>query len=215
MPDRIDDQINDARVALDNAQTDADLQAGLGAYGYDAAALAEGAALLGAAEEAQQARAQEYGEQYDATDAYDAARETADALYGPHLTLARVAFRTDRDAQSALSLNGRRRKSTSGWLGQAQQFYANVLDGAAYQAGMGRFNVTAADLEAGRDAVDAVARANADQEREKGEAQKATETRDRALDALDDWMADFREVARVAFRDDRQQLEKLGILARS
>lgn len=215
LPDRIDDQLNAARVALDNAETDADLQAGLAAYGYDAAALADGRARLDAAQAAQDDVSREYGEQYEATDALAQTREAAEAVYGPHLALARVAFRADRDARTALALGGRRRATTAGWIEQAEQFYANAIGDADVEAGLGRFNVTPADLEAGRDAVAAVAAANAEQEREKGEAQKATETRDEALDALQDWMVDFRDVARVAFRDDPQQLEKLGLLARS
>ena len=40
------------------------------------------------------------------------------------------------------------------------------------------------------------------QKEEMGESQIATQARDAALDALDDWMADFRELARIAVEDN-------------
>lgn len=50
--------------------------------------------------------------------------------------------------------------------------------------------------------------------KETGEAQAATEARDKALDALMDWMSDFRAIAKLALAGDPQQLEMLGIVTR-
>ncbi len=49
------------------------------------------------------------------------------------------------------------------------------------------------------------------QEKEKSEAQKATKARDAALDALEEWYTEFRELAQIALEDDSQQLEALGM----
>ena len=54
-----------------------------------------------------------------------------------------------------------------------------------------------------------------EQKKEIGEAQEATEVRDKTLDKLAQWISDFRAVAKVALEENPQQLEKLGILARS
>jgi hypothetical protein len=43
------------------------------------------------------------------------------------------------------------------------------------------------------------------------EAQRATQARDAAIEALDDWLADFRAVARLALEDDPQLLEALQL----
>ena len=53
--------------------------------------------------------------------------------------------------------------------------------------------------------------ANADQEREKGEAQASTKLRDKGIEKFDDWMEDFYGVAAIALSDKPQWLEKLGI----
>ena len=52
---------------------------------------------------------------------------------------------------------------------------------------------------------------NAVQEKEKSEAQKATKARDAALDALEEWYVEFRELAQIALEDDAQRLEALGM----
>lgn len=56
---------------------------------------------------------------------------------------------------------------------------------------------------------------NLQQKNETGEAQAATQARDKKLDELAKWVSDLRAVAKVALADDPQQLEKLGILART
>lgn len=49
------------------------------------------------------------------------------------------------------------------------------------------------------------------QEKEKGEAQEATQKRDAAIAALDEWLGDFRVVARIALEDIPQLMEALKL----
>lgn len=48
--------------------------------------------------------------------------------------------------------------------------------------------------------------------KEKGEAQSATEARDTAFDALQEWVRDFINIARIALEDQKQLLEVLGVV---
>ena len=75
---------------------------------------------------------------------------------------------------------------------------------------MSTFGYDQPKVTAEADLVEGVAQANEAQEVEKGEAQAATQARDTALDTLDDWLADFREIAAVALADQAQRLEQLG-----
>ena len=51
-----------------------------------------------------------------------------------------------------------------------------------------------------------------EQLREKGEAQHTTQQRDKAFDALQDWMGDFVGISRIALESKPQYLEMLGIV---
>ncbi|MCA9981249.1 MAG: hypothetical protein KDD89_10450 [Anaerolineales bacterium] len=203
--------LNSARVAITNAQADPQVQANLALFGYDAAKLTEGSALLSEAETLTQQQAAEYGEQFAASEAVRTAWAEAKLAYGRSLKVARVAFRQDAQAQAALLLNGTRKESLSGWLQQATTFYANLLADARLVGGMGQFGYDEAKLTAEQGLVTAVQSLDAAQEREKGEAQAATKARDGKLDDLAEWLADFREIAAVALADEPQQLERLGL----
>jgi hypothetical protein len=49
----------------------------------------------------------------------------------------------------------------------------------------------------------------------KGSAQRATQDQDAALAAMNDWVAQYLKIARVALRGKKQLLEKIGVLART
>lgn len=207
----IPERLTEAETALDNALSDQTLLDALAEFGYDEATLQEGQALLEAAQDAQQRMTAEYSEQYEATDALVDAHEAANETYLRHVKIARVALKDDRGAAEALKLRGRRKQTISGWLDQARTFYDNALADADVQSALAEFNVTSEDLTAAQSQVEAVADANSTQEQEKGDAQESTQVRDAAVDALDDWMSDFRAIARLALEDQPQQLEKLGM----
>jgi hypothetical protein len=57
-----------------------------------------------------------------------------------------------------------------------------------------------------------VQRREDDREEERSDAQEATETRDAAVAELEAWMSTFHTVARIAFTDRPQQLEKLKLV---
>lgn len=211
----IPDRLNEAEVALQNARQDQILLNALAELGYDQAALEEGQALLEDAQKAQQTMTAEYSEQYEATEALEDAFETANSTYIRHIKIARVALKEDRGAAEALKLSGRRKRTMSGWLGQARTFYDNALADDDILDALAEFNVTSEDLTQARAQVEAVAEANSTQEKEKGNAQDATEARDAAVEALDEWMSDFYAIARIALSDQPQQLEKLGLVVPS
>lgn len=107
-------------------------------------------------------------------------------------------------------MDGRRKRSLAGWLGQTQTFYNNLLNQPDLLGGMANFGYDPAKLESERGLVEHVARLNEQQEAEKGEAQAVTKQRDAALDALDEWLDDFKKIAEVALIASPQRLEKLG-----
>lgn len=75
------DFLQETRVLMGNSQTLPDVAGALAEFGYDAARWAEGTALLQSAETLVLAQKKEYGEQYEATEAVQAAWAAADSAY--------------------------------------------------------------------------------------------------------------------------------------
>lgn len=209
--DSIDSFLQQVRLGIQNAQDVPEIASALAAFGFDAARIQAGADLLATAETLQAVQVKEYSEQYQATTALNEAQAAADKLFGIHRKLAKLALRDDPDAQKALLLHENKKQALDPWLGQAGVFYKNVLGDPDMLAALAKYNVTEAQLLEGQTAVVAVATLNASQEKEKSEAQKATKARDKALDNLDDWYVEFRELSRIALEDDAQRLEALGL----
>jgi hypothetical protein len=206
----IADRLLAAQVAIDAVLAEATLQAALTPFGYDAAVMTAARGLYEQAEGQTAAQQAEYGDQYAATQAVEAAITAAYTAYMRSLQLARVAFKNNLKGQTALGLNGRRKESLSGWLGQAETLYQGLAADPSLLAEMAKFGYDLAKVQAEAGLVAAVRAANVGQEREKGEAQAATKARDALLAVLDEWLADFKAVAQVALADSPQQLEMLG-----
>lgn len=211
----IDTLLSDAQLAIDNALNNPTILGYLSDFGYTSAKLQQGKRLYNQAAAAQLVQQSEAGEQISATSEVNSTWEKAKKTYSRLLKVARVAFKRNSGAAMQLELNGTRKKSLSGWLAQATQFYKNALSDKAVLAGLKEFGITEQKLKAGLAEVTAVEKANLAQEKEKGEAQAATQKRDTALDALQDWLSDYLAIAKVALEDEPQLLEGLGVLQRS
>ncbi|NQT24065.1 hypothetical protein HQ585_01790 [candidate division KSB1 bacterium] len=207
----IDERLTRAQVAIDNALSDEPIKTLLTPFGYDDAKLNEGKTLIEQTVTLNQKQDKEYGEQFAATQELHALQTTAHKQYMDAVELARIKFRDNVKAWQALGLNGSRKKSLSGWVEQATKFYSNLLADSDLITAMSGFGYTQEKLQAELSQVQAVPAANANQAKETGEAQAATKERDAALDDLDQWMSDFKTVAKIALKDHDQWIEKLGL----
>lgn len=199
-----------AQVAIDGALASAEIRAALALFGYNEARLQAGRALYEATEALVAHQRREYGEQYGASQSAQVAWDKADETYIRTLKIARVAFKGNSLAEGALLLRGSRRETLSGWLQQATTFYSNLLAAPDLLAAMEGFGFSRAKLDGEAALVAAVRDANAAHQREKGEAQDATRQRDAKLDELDEWISDFKVIARAALMENPQLLESLG-----
>lgn len=211
---RLQDFFAEAETMLSNANSDQAIGRALSPFGYTPQRLAEGLALYQAANDLHRGQQKEYSEQIAATEAFNAAWDAASKSYGLTLRIARTAFKNHAQASKLLQLQGERHQSFAGWLEQVEAFYAGLSADPALTASMANFGYPAAKIAAEYQAVKAVKELRNQQLKETGEAQHATEQRDKSLVILDAWLADFRAVSKVALADQSQQLEKLGMLAR-
>jgi anion-transporting ArsA/GET3 family ATPase len=211
----IDEFLLSAQVMIENSLSDPEVKAALAVYGYTEEKLTAGKTLYNEAAALQNAQKKEYGEQIAATTELNEIWETADQHYMKALKIARVAFQEKIKADRATMLYGSRKRSLSGWLEQTQAFYANILSDSDFMNALSQYGYSQEKLEQESSLLNDVAAKIFQQKKEMGEAQAATQTRDKKIDELAQWLSDLRAVAKVALAEDPQQLEKLGILART
>lgn len=211
----IDTLLSDAQLAIDNALNNSTILGHLTDFGYTSAKIQQGKKLYSTAAAAQLAQQNEAGGQIAATTVVNDAWETAKKTYSRLLKVARVAFKRNSGVATQLDLAGTRKKSLSGWMAQANQFYKNALGDKGILLELKEFGITEQKLKAGLAELVVVEQANLVQEKEKGEAQAATQKRDAALDELQDWLSDYLAIAKVALEENPQLLEGMGILVRS
>lgn len=195
-----------------NALADAEIKHALAAYGYTEETLNVGKKLYENATLLQNTRKKEYGEQIAATAELRDIRETAQQQYMKTIKIARIALKESAKASKAIMLYGVRKRSLSGWLEQAQAFYANLLSDGEFITSLSAYGYTQERLEREFALINQVIAKNLAQKKETGEAQEATAIRDKTLDDLAAWISDFKAVAKVALDENPQQLEKLGII---
>jgi hypothetical protein len=205
------DFLQEARVLIGNSQTLPGIADTLAEFGYTKERFAEGQSLLQTTEALVLKQKKEYGEQYEATAAAQAAWTAADTAYGKTVKIARLVFADDVQATTALKLSGSRKATLAGWMDQAVFFYGNLTAQPRLVAALGKFGYTPAKLAAEKALVDALQLKVQAQAKETGEAQQATVERDVSIRALDSWIGELRTVLKVALADDPQKLESVGI----
>lgn len=212
---KIAEKLAEAQLFLNNASQDAFIAQRLAAYGYDSTRIDQGFQLYQDALESTRVHEREYARKYAARDRFLKARRQVEDSHLPLLKIARIAFQNDRAADQLLHLSGRREREFALWLDQMHAFYSNVLQNNQLLEGFAKFNISHEQIEAVFGNLRAIEEAWYNYESEKGNAQAATQARDAAITALNQWMRDARPIARIAMAGQPQLLEKLGILVRS
>lgn len=214
IPREIIDLVGAARTGFTNARDTPDILAALTPFGYDAVQLDEGLGLADTAETEAERQTTEYAEQYNATNKLAEEVGALRAMYTRHVKLARVAFKPGTEGYVTLGLKGRRARTMPGLLTEARSFYRAIEGSPNLQAVLDPLTVNAAAVTAGLAQADAVEAAEVAQQKEMGEAQRATVVRDEAVAELRGFYRDFAEVAKIALEDQPQLREVLGLLER-
>lgn len=212
-PKNIEQQLNQANIAIDNALAEPKLAQLLASFGYTAERMYQGRALREDALAMYQHQKSAYGDSQTANDAYARALKLARETYMRHVKVARIALEGERGALRKLGLIGERKQAQAAQLAQGRQFYTNVLYDRDILNRLANYGITQAMLEAGQRQFDTVVQCDAARRQRQGAAGDATRARNAALVALDDWMRDFKQVARVALRNRPQMLQTLGLPA--
>lgn len=129
--------------------------------------------------------------------------------------MARMLFGKDAPIKKTLGLEGLSKRSVAEWVEEAKNFYANALGSESILKRLSGYGITRKTLKEGQKLVAEVEKAQAYQEKKKGEAIAATEARDKALKELEDWVTSFWKVCRIAMGDHAGYKAKLEMKLRS
>ena len=200
------------KIAFTNAK-DPDLLSELETVGITDAMLDANLTEITNLENLSQIQKREYGEQYAETDRFNLKKAEIDALFTRHRNLAKIAFKGDRQANTTLGIDAGRKQAFAAWFQQVSNFYAQILANPDFKTKAETVNIKETDILAMRTSLEEISEVKNSQKKETGEAQKATDIRDSAIDVLYPKYTQLIAFAKVLFPDD-QTLEKLGIIVK-
>ena len=203
------ESLNAAQLALRNTVCDEELLAQVALYGYPMERINAGLALQAAAVRAVNARHVAAGAQQQATAALEQAEAGARDAYRSLAQVARAVG--DKAARTTLGLTGPDPVGTADFLGAAY----TLVDNAGTLTALADYGYDKACLSAERQRIVDYDRANQVQEAAKAAVQQAAQEQEAALAALDEWVRQYLNIAKVALRGRPQLLEKLGVTVRT
>ena len=208
---RITEKIVIAREAISIALNDSIVAAALLRFGMTPERLADGLQLQETTNNLENKRQVDYGKRLEASaianDLYIAVRDTFQV--DRNIVLAAAKNKAGFKDQLRIAQSTERRRDA--FLFQVQAFYNILLENEALRAYLEPYNFTLDILAERIEKVEELAKAMEEQQRMSGIAKAATQRREEALASLDSWMGEFIGAARLAFRQDKSQLERLGL----
>lgn len=211
--EKLNSILEKSRILTANASDPAIMEL-LSPFGYTAERLAQGVALYNETSIAFQIQKKEYTDQYYAVSAFLSAFDAARKSFSDICKIARIAF---KDNVEGLRLIPVRTKiqSYSEFKTIAASFYRTVIDTEPLMSALQNFGYSDGQLTEALTALTTLEQLSQKRYLEEGEAQTATDNRNRKLEELREYCSALKTVAKVALASQPQQLEKLGILARN
>jgi hypothetical protein len=207
----IAERLNAAHLAITNSLGDAEIASLVADFGYPAAKLNEGLALHEEARVASHLAEAAAGDQETASAEALQAKKLAHGAYQDLAKVARAVFTNEKHRLTVMGLTGNMPRTTAGFFAAASTLFENAATATEITA----YGYTPQKLESELAKIRAYEEADRKQEAAKGAAQDATANKNFALLTLDTWLAQYLKIARVALRERRQLLEKLGVAART
>ena len=194
------------RITLRNSKDSETIAKHMESVGYDQEKIAEGTSLLKETRKVWRRSRLLKIQLHSAFRAYSDTKKSLAESYSIHRKMARVAFRTDKEAAEALLLNAPVPKAYAIWLEQVRSFYNKAATSRKIKAKLQEFNLTSEMIAAEQEKIRVLEEARAAYLENKGLSQNATAEKDAIFDKLDVWMRDFYAMAKIAMRNDKKRM---------
>ncbi|MGZ2371546.1 hypothetical protein ACXR6G_17330 [Ancylomarina sp. YFZ004] len=203
------------RIALDNAEKQAEIATVMADLGYGSEVIGEGKAILVATRQAYDGNKTEDDETTSAYADFANKKNLLNDTFDMHRKKAKVIFRNNPLISDQLAISGAMPRTYMKWVEALKKFYSVALTNTGIQSKLARLKISLDDLTAANILITDLDIARSLYLREKGESQEATQTKDEAFYRIDDWMSEFYAVARIGLEDKPQLLEALGKIVRN
>ncbi len=181
-------------------------------FGVTEATIEEGEALVAEAQKSINDQEREHNEKLKAYDEYFAQKELCEDEHKIYSTFGRLVVGSDKNLYGTLNFNEPLDRKSYERTMQMEKRYRAALNEAAFMAEMAKYNVTEGSINGYMGNIEILKKLRVDYDREKGQAESATEFRKQKLEELKIYYKKLRTVAKVALREDVQLLEELGIV---
>jgi len=204
-----------SRIALTNAESHAEIKPLLSDYGMDSTKIAEGWTIYNNTKNIWELNQKEDSETKIASNAYKQSYETLQSLFKRHRDQTLIFFKKQPDVLIRLGVTGRFPVKYNEFFDKTKQFYQTIQDNSDIQTKLQLIKITPEIVTDCLSKHQDLLLQRADYDKESGESQETTVSKNSSLLELKEWMEDFDAIARIALYDKPQLLEVLGIFVRS
>ena len=141
-------------------------------------------------------------------------RDKLEEIYKLHRKLTLLFLQGQKPEMDQLALSAAYPGKFMVWIPTVRKFYAGLSENPELINKLSVYKITEAEISEGLELVNEVAVAYALYTDLKGESQMTTELKNASFKELNQWMRNFYAIARIAFRDQPQQLESFGIVVK-
>ena len=212
---KITQQLNNAHLAIRNAQRNEVIAAALAGRGYGETELADGLTLYNAADIAVDHQDTTEGEQLEASANYKGSRAKARGAFQEMARTCRALWLRQPARLTKIGLDKPMPHADADFLKAGRTLFKaeNYDQGMRVQIGKHGYNAQKFTSDLAK--IEALDAANQTHESAKADAKQAVKDQNAALRDMDYWLAQFLKIARVALADKPTLLGKLGVLVRS
>ncbi len=204
-----------ARVALTNAKSHQKINPLLAEYSMDEARIDLGWEKYNKAKESWEYNQQENAEAKIASNSYKKEYEDIETIFKIHREKTLTYFKKQFELLIRLGLEGPFPTGYREFFDKSKRFYQTIKDNSEIQEKLSLIKVSSDVVHDCLLKHASLLAKRADYEKESGESQEATQSKNAAMLELKDWMEDFDNIAKVALYEEPQLLEALGIFVRS
>ncbi|MFA9370268.1 MAG: hypothetical protein ACERIH_00990 [Labilibaculum antarcticum] len=203
------------RIALTNAESHYEIKAALIEYGVNETFIAEGWQVFNRAKETWERNKMEGAETKLSSNAYHNAYTKLEMKFKRHRDLSLILCKRDPDMQILLGIKGRFPVTYNKFFDTVKLYYTSIITIPEVQTKIAVIKITPEVATSQLAELDHLLTLRANYDKEKGESQDSTVSKNTDLHELCEWMDHFDILAEIALYDKPQRLEVLGLLVRS